>query len=228
MGRLGRCVRYDRRGAGLSDRAASSEGDERLADLLAVLDAAAVKRACLFAPYDAAELALELAVAHPERVRGLVLYGATLQSRRDPERAFAASREALEARVQSVGERWGEDALLDVVAPSRKKDAAFRQFWGQYMRLSLTPRQAMRELERAHALDLRSLAASCRTPALVLHRAGDRNVPVAGARALAEQLRQGTFVELAGEDHLPYLGDAPALLRELERFMSALRLLNPT
>ena len=90
------------------------------------------------------------------------------------------------------------------------------------MRMALTPRQAVRELERAHALDLHALAARCSVPALVLHRTGDHNVPIAGGRALAAQLEQGIFVELAGEDHLPFLGDSSTLLRAIERFMRSL------
>jgi pimeloyl-ACP methyl ester carboxylesterase/hemoglobin-like flavoprotein len=218
MGRLGRAVRYDRRGAGLSDRDVASLGGDDLSDLLAVMDAASVKDGILFAPYDAARLALELSVAEPARVRGLVLYGATLKTSRDDECRFGTPREMLDARAKSLAARWGEEALLDLVAPSRQKDASFRHFWGQYMRMALTPRRAVRELERVHSLDLRALAQACTVPALVLHRAGDRNVPVAGGTALAEQLQKGTFVELAGEDHLTFLGDTSALLKEVERF----------
>jgi hypothetical protein len=58
-----------------------------------------------------------------------------------------------------------------------------------------------------------------RAPALVLHRTGDAAVPIAAGRALAEQLPDARFVELAGSDHLPFAGDGAAIVDEIHRFV---------
>jgi class 3 adenylate cyclase len=69
------------------------------------------------------------------------------------------------------------------------------------------------------ALDVRGVLHAVHVPALVLHRAGDAAVPVAAGRALARQLRDARFVELAGGDHLPFAGDSAAIAEEVRRFL---------
>jgi class 3 adenylate cyclase len=60
-------------------------------------------------------------------------------------------------------------------------------------------------------------------PTLVLHRTGDRAFPVEGARYLAAQIPDATFVELPGDDHLPWVGDSDAVLGEIEHFLTGAR-----
>ena len=54
---------------------------------------------------------------------------------------------------------------------------------------------------------------------LVLHRADDKIVPVRQGAYLAEQIPAARYVELAGSDHLPWVGDQDALLDEVEEFL---------
>ncbi len=61
---------------------------------------------------------------------------------------------------------------------------------------------------------------SIRVPTLVLHRTGDRAISVANARYLAEHIPGARFVELPGDDHLPFTGDQDAVLDEVERFLT--------
>jgi class 3 adenylate cyclase len=60
-------------------------------------------------------------------------------------------------------------------------------------------------------------------PTLVLHRTGDRVVPIALGRYVAEHIPGARMVELPGNDHLPWEGDQDSLLDEIERFLSGLR-----
>jgi pimeloyl-ACP methyl ester carboxylesterase len=69
------------------------------------------------------------------------------------------------------------------------------------------------------ALDVRDVLPRVRAPALVLHRAGDRAVPIAAGRDLAARLPDARFVELPGVDHLPFAGDTRPLLDEIRRFL---------
>ena len=62
-----------------------------------------------------------------------------------------------------------------------------------------------------------------RVPTLVLHRTGDRAMPVEGGRYLAERIDGAKYVELPGDDHLPWVGDQDAMLDEIEEFVTGVR-----
>jgi len=59
-------------------------------------------------------------------------------------------------------------------------------------------------------------------PTLVLHRTDDV-IPVHYGRYLAEHVPGARFVELAGNDHMPWLGDSDAVLDEVEQFLTGAR-----
>ena len=72
-------------------------------------------------------------------------------------------------------------------------------------------------------IDIRPILPTIRVPTLVLHRTGDRVFSVEGGRYLAERIPDATFVELPGDDHLPWVGDADAVLGEIEHFLTGAR-----
>src|SRR5207253_10501433 len=59
-------------------------------------------------------------------------------------------------------------------------------------------------------------------PTLVLHRTDDM-VPIEYGRYLAEHVPGARFIELAGNDHMPWLGDRNAVLDEVEQFLTGVR-----
>jgi len=59
--------------------------------------------------------------------------------------------------------------------------------------------------------------------ALVLRRRDDRPVPVDQGRRIAELIPDAQFVELPGADHVPFIGDADAVLAEIEGFLHLIR-----
>ena len=56
-------------------------------------------------------------------------------------------------------------------------------------------------------------------PALVLHRRGDRTVPIGRGRELASLLPNARFVPLTGDSHLPWRDDQRELMRALAGFL---------
>ena len=74
-------------------------------------------------------------------------------------------------------------------------------------------------LSLAYSVDLEDVLPRVRAPALVLHRDGDRAVPVEQGRALAAGLPSARFVELRGRSHLPAVGDTAAVVRPIRRFL---------
>jgi DNA-binding CsgD family transcriptional regulator/class 3 adenylate cyclase len=55
---------------------------------------------------------------------------------------------------------------------------------------------------------------------LILHRTGDLDIDVGGARYLAQRIPNAKYVELSGDDHLIVVGDQEAILREVELFLT--------
>jgi DNA-binding CsgD family transcriptional regulator len=71
----------------------------------------------------------------------------------------------------------------------------------------------------AATVDVRSLLADLRLPTLVIHRQGDRSVPVADGRYLAEHIPGAEFAELPGEDHTLFVGDQRATVGAVIGFL---------
>jgi len=126
-----RVIVFDKRGQGLSDRVGDQTLEERVDDVLAVMNAAASERATIYGWSEGGQLSLTLAAMHPERVSGLVLYGtyAAIELRREPWERFLAKLE----------NHWGEGVLVDVNAPSRRDDRAFVEWFGRLERAVASP-----------------------------------------------------------------------------------------
>jgi DNA-binding CsgD family transcriptional regulator len=71
----------------------------------------------------------------------------------------------------------------------------------------------------SYRVDVADSAARVRAPTLVLHRDRDRAAPLAQGELLASSIAGARFVQLSGRTHVPYLGDAEALLRPVRRFL---------
>jgi class 3 adenylate cyclase len=55
---------------------------------------------------------------------------------------------------------------------------------------------------------------------LFLHRSGDRLVPVFNGRYLGARIPAARYIELAGDDHLPWVGDHETLVLPIENFLA--------
>jgi len=103
-----RAVRYDARGFGAS----TTEDVEyvRKDDLLAVLDAFGVERAALVGNSQGGQIALDLAVSHPERVAALVQLASGIGGLDVP---MSPRDEAVEARYEDIDQAGDVEALTD-------------------------------------------------------------------------------------------------------------------
>jgi DNA-binding CsgD family transcriptional regulator len=68
-------------------------------------------------------------------------------------------------------------------------------------------------------IDVRELLPQITVPTLVLARDRDRVISVEHARYVADRIPDATYLELAGEDHLPFVGDATAVLNAIARML---------
>jgi pimeloyl-ACP methyl ester carboxylesterase len=225
---IGRLIRFDRRGTGLSDPLPAS-GLPGLAgqagDVCAVMDAAGSQQAAILGFYEGGALAIQLAATYPERCRALVLYGAYARLSWAPDYQFAEP----EAAIADRSRQWagmvaaGDLAVADLMAPSRSGDAVFA---AQFMRLSraaIAPGVLERYYRQTAALDVRDRLGQIRAPTLVLHRAGDGVVPSGHGRYLADHITGARYVELPGDDHASFTGNADELVDEIAEFLIGTR-----
>jgi pimeloyl-ACP methyl ester carboxylesterase/DNA-binding CsgD family transcriptional regulator len=211
-----RVLRYDRLGTGLSDRERPPDTltlEFEVAMLEALLDRLELERATHIGLSCGGSLSVAYAARHPERVERIVLFGAYANGY---ELGPPEARAALTEVVRSA---WGLGSriLADVFGPSLAP--ADRQAFASYQRASATPETAAELLALTYAYDVRDDLAAVAVPTLVLHRDGDRAVPLRHGRQLAALLQGSELVVLHGDAHLPWQGDVDAVLTALSRFL---------
>jgi class 3 adenylate cyclase len=190
-------------------------------DVGAVMDAAGCQSAAVFGGARGAAMTMLFAASFPERTRALVLYAPIARSLRGPDWPHGRSEAEQQVFFDRFTAEMGTGANLDLQGPSG--DEAFKRWWARFERLGASP-GTWRELQEIMArLDVRSVLGQIQAPTLVLHRGGDRVVNVAQGRAIAAAIPGATFVELEGDDHIPFLGASDALVDEVETFLTGVR-----
>ncbi len=221
-----RLIVFDKRGTGLSDRVPVDKLptlEERMDDLTVVMDAVGSERAALFGFSEGGNLAALFAAMHPERTRGLVLAHTFASRIWSPDYPWAPTPEQREQECLHVEREWGN--LMDIAhyAPSKVGDVEFAQRVATYFRRAASPGAAVALLRMNTQIDIRSILPTIRVPTLVMHRTGDLDVNVAEGRYIAERIPDARFVELAGDDHLPWIGDQGRFLDEMQEFLTGVR-----
>jgi class 3 adenylate cyclase len=216
-----RVILMDRRGSGLSDPLDGTLTlEDEVDDVIAVMDAAGSECAVLLGYLTGGPLAIKVAAERPERVRALVLYAAVARSLAAPGYDWASDAQERSAAFDRMIERWGTGAMLDAIAPSRADDTRLRSWLARLERLSSSPGELRRAARSLTDFDVRADLGELRVPTLILHRMGDRLIDVRHSRYMAERIPGARYVELEGVDNLPSVGDAPALLGEIEEFLT--------
>jgi class 3 adenylate cyclase len=89
--------------------------------------------------------------------------------------------------------------------------------------LSYGPGNALAYFHMNSDMDVRAILPSIRVPTLVLQRRDDVYRPPGHAAYLASHIPGAKLVQLPGSDHLPYVGDAEAVLDEVQEFLTGVR-----
>lgn len=224
LARFSRLITFDKRGTGLSDRVADlPDLQTRMDDVRAVMDAAGSSRAALFGFSEGVPMSLLFAASHPGRVSHLVLCGSMARATATPDYPWAPEPEGLEMNLEFVYEWWGSGVALEVFAPSLADDPAFTEWWRGFERNAASPGAMIQLIKMFQGIDVRALLPSIQVPTLMIHRKGDRVANYRGARWMAEQIPGARYVELPGQDHLPFAGDASRLFDEIEEFVTGLK-----
>jgi pimeloyl-ACP methyl ester carboxylesterase/class 3 adenylate cyclase len=219
LGSLGRVTLYNQRGAGLSDPVPEVPTlEERMGDMIAVMDAVGAERTTVLAMSDCGPVAMLLAASHPERLDGLLLY-ATFARRRGSSALLAGDPNEIVAALTRV---WGTGAIAAIGAPSLADDERHRAWACRLERLAASPGTIVRLAQTSIEADVRDMLPNIRVPTVVAHRRGDELVPIEQGREVAALIPSARFVELEGDDHSVYV-NYHELIDEIAEFLTGSR-----
>ena len=212
-----RAIAMTQRGHGNASRPASYHYGEMAADVVALLDALRIRSAVIVGHSMGGQVALRVALDHPERVRGLVLLATfhtlrgheavqalwdggigTMRDPIDPEfvRAFQESTVATPIAAVQMGTFVAESLKV----PARVWRATFREFLD------------------AELGDLRRIAA----PTLVVSGGQDPLSRAEERSALLSRIRGATAIDYPEQGHALHWERPAAIAGDIGRFVSAL------
>lgn len=219
-----RLILFDKRGTGLSDRVADIPNLEtRMDDVRAVMDAVSSKEAALFGYSEGGPMCALFAATYPERTAALILGGSYARRMWAPDYSWGTPWETWDAFLDAVVRNWGGTVGLDERAPSLAGDPHFRAWWARFVRHSASPGAARTIWAMIADIDIRHVLPAIRVPTLIIHNAGDRTVPVQHSRYMAERIPGAKYAELPGVDHIPFCGNADAIVDEIQEFLTGVR-----
>ncbi len=209
-----RCIRYDKRGHGLSELTQGPFTIPQLAeDLAGVLEELAKGPAVIVGLSIGGMIAQQLYQTRPELVRGLVLMDTAPKIGTDEvwnERIAAVREGGIEALADAVMERW--------FAPATHRSRADEVARWRTM-LTRTPAEGYIACSEAiREADLTAAAAQISVPTLCIVGAHDGSTPPDVVEAMAKLIPGASFEVVADAGHLPAVEQPRAVAQLLERF----------
>jgi pimeloyl-ACP methyl ester carboxylesterase/DNA-binding CsgD family transcriptional regulator len=200
-------VRYDRPGCGISGPAPDgAPADIEMEVIDAVTRAVGAEQFDLLGTSSSGPLAVRWAASRPETVRRLVVYGGWVDGQR------LGPPGVREHVLGLVEQHWGlaSEVLADIFAPGA--DAGFRAMFAAHQRQSASAATARWLLASGYELDVSDDLPRVTAPTAVIHREGDRAVPLAEGQRLAAGIDGASLTVLPGRAHVAFAGDADALV----------------
>jgi class 3 adenylate cyclase len=222
LAELGRLIRFDARGSGLSD---SLRGDrlpsleERIDDLRAVLDAVDSERAVLVAFADAGAFCCLFAATYPGRTKALILNNTGPRVAWAPDYPWGMTPEEFDVDLKDTETRWGtREYAAEIVRendPARPNDDVQIDWWAVSMRQSASPSAAAALLRMYYDMDVREVLPAIHVPTLVL--ASDP--AAAKSEAMARRIPGALFTRIHSAAPI-VMADPEPFLAEIRRFVS--------
>ena len=110
---------------------------------------------------------------------------------------------------------------LEHYVPSKLNDEPFMRRLSAYFRSAASPGAAVALLRMNSEIDIRHVScrqSTCRLSSCIAPATGASNVEE--GRWMAEQIPEARFVELSGDDHMPWVGDQDSILDEMQEFLT--------
>jgi len=217
---MGRVIRFDKRGTGMSDRSAGVPPfDVQMDDVRAVLDAAGSERAVLWAGGDATPMLALYAATFPSRTLGLILWDPAPTYLQKPDMPWLMSWDALTEGIfqtaRALEDPDGEDYRESL--PSITSDDERRRFW-RVSRLATSPGDQVAFTDVLRDTDVRHVLPTIRVPTLVLSKeAYAERLP--NARYVADAIPNARLVIVPGPDRSMFVGDSDPIFKEVSTFL---------
>jgi pimeloyl-ACP methyl ester carboxylesterase/DNA-binding CsgD family transcriptional regulator len=207
-----RLVRYDCRGAGLSDREVFDYSlDAHVQDVLAVADRLELQRFALLGFGHSGLAAINLAALNPDRVSHLVLWCAY------PRGAEYGRGPNVEVSRSLMDKSWDFWTKAEGYRLSEWEGGETSRWFTEWVRESVTPAGMRAAISALKKVDVTALLPQICAPSLVLHRTGLAAITVEMAREMASTIPGARLVLLDGSWIVPYLGpggkDTSSLIR---------------
>ena len=229
LGTMGRIIRYDMRGSGISDPVPSGKMwmtiEENVDDVRAVLAAAGSKQAVVYGDTEGGLSAMMLAATDPEQVSALVLVNAVPNLLRDADYPIGAPPEAADAlSKQYVAQHGTTSDMLELTAPSVAHDMRFRAWWTRYQRMSVPLGLVKTTFDWFAKVDVRAALPLITVPTLVVARRDAKYHRLAYGEYIAERIQGAELRVVEGADTLPFhAGDFGPTLDQVEEFLTGRR-----
>jgi DNA-binding NarL/FixJ family response regulator len=189
------------RGVGASQReVAELSLDGLVSDIAAVVERLGWAKFDLWGEGSGTLATVAYAQRHPETVSRMVLWSASATW-------HFSEPEMIASLIGLMRSKWwlARRTMADLCFPTGP--LVLWEWFVAMMGDSIEPEQAVRYLEFNAQTDITELTSRVQTPALLLHREGDRVVPISAGRKMAGLFPNARFVALEGDVALPYFGD---------------------
>jgi DNA-binding CsgD family transcriptional regulator/pimeloyl-ACP methyl ester carboxylesterase len=175
--------------------------------------AAEAGRAALLGISSGACLAAAFAARDPGSAEALVLYGGYARG------VDVTTPEVRDSMLGVVSAHWGLGSRLmaDVFLP--EASAGELEAFARFQREAAAPEIAAAHLAFVYSVDVAAELALIEAPTLVVHRREDRAIPYERGRELAASVSGARLVTLEGSQHLPWRGDAAAVVSAVAEFL---------
>jgi class 3 adenylate cyclase len=207
-------VRYDCRGAGLSERNVGELSLEAfVADIDAVADHLHFEQFDLGAAFSSGPVAVAYAALHPERVRRLVLWC-----------TWVGTSDALSERGQALGSLADIDWILyteNLASILLGWTGTPARWFAEYLRQSVEERHAKAAIPAIGQFDVSHMLSDVRAPTLVLHRRMLSWPSIERARRLAADIPGARLCVLEGNSGTPFMGNTREVVDEIDEFLGA-------
>ena len=219
-----RVIAYDRRGFG--ETRCAPESFSHAADLLAVLDALQMDQIILMGCSQGGRIAIDVALAHPERVRALVLVAAAVSGAPEPQRGFSPQvQERLDA-LEAAEQRTDPAAVNELEAqlwldgPEQKTGRVAGPLRQLFLAMNATALAAASPGDAVAPTSAWERLGQIEAPTLVVWGTLDFVHLRQRMAEIVKRIPGSRSVEIAGVAHLPGLEQPEAFNRAVLDFVS--------
>jgi pimeloyl-ACP methyl ester carboxylesterase len=226
LGARHRCVAFDMRGYGETTYE-REDGWSPVADALAVLDAAGLERPVVVACSMGGQAAIDLTLAHPDRVAGLVLIGTAVRGAPYPDLTEGPTAE-LDARIEAadaagdLDEVGRLDAWMWLDGPGAEEGRVGGPARELFLDMNASALRAEDPGEKAEIPSAWPRLQAIAVPTLVMIGRLDAEEIVVVDELAAGIIPGARLRFLDGVAHVPHLEGDPATLDEIAAFVDAI------